>query len=620
MARASGRWENFFGGLTLFFFLMTVVAITIPSVTIVLMFTGIGLPLGLLILFGPPVFTVLLPLFVLYTITPASPLGKLVIASVLTGLILCLPPLWLNAPIKATAEAWTSHDHNRIHLPLRPSSIGIKKARNYEREASQCDDLCLRVLLTGTASRFLISISDRPDLPPTGREAALEFSLQRRDVCPAVRFKPGFDVLDLPGDRNGREKADAIDLIQLRIATGECLIQRATLLSEAEIVITRGLTKTGTSALDAGFNLNADTIKVFRTSVYSRSADTSYEETYRQTSVHYMEFAPLLTPVVNGGSEFKMAPGFMRFNRGINWAGESYAFPAITRLLTDVLGLNLVLNGDHAGERIERTIDNALQETRSPTAAEWSAFSTYVDRVVVGSRDGVPETLYHLYLRLVQDLRYPPPPRLYAVARQAVKRGNTADLELLARMIVRRAQAGVTWSVGPSNNIATHWTSIGTALQQMPLDVLQPYKSELLDIARNPDAQAYGWTALSHLSVFGEDAVPTLLYLVDTGLSGGKGSFKSIEYEHPYLAGITGLCKAGASAGSALPQMRIWWEQGRLPNAGSHGRLVVSTLAGLGMSAEEIWPRYSQSLSKPSRADLDKLVKPSGKANWRCQY
>ncbi len=172
---------------------------------------------------------------------------------------------------------------------------------------------------------------------------------------------------------------------------------------------------------------------------------------------------------------------------------------------------------------------------------------------------------------------------------------------------------------GPSNNIATHWTSIGTALQQMPLDVLQPYKSELLDIARNPDAQAYGWTALSHLSVFGEDAVPTLLYLVDTGLSGGKGSFKSIEYEHPYLAGITGLARLRQRRFRSATDAYLV-EQARLPNAGSHGRLVVSTLAGLGMSAEEIWPRYSQSLSKPSRADLDKLVKPSGKANWRCQY
>lgn len=620
MAGSSGRFESFFGGVTLFFFAITVIAITIPSVAIVLMFTGVGLPLGFLILFGPPVFAVLMPLFVLYTITPASRLAKVLIAFLLTALLLGLPPLWLNVPIKAAAEAWTRQDHNEIGLPLRFSSIGLKKPYNYEREASQCDDLCLRVLLTGTANRFLISFSDRPDLPPTGNEAALEFSLQRRDECPAVRFKPGFGAFEIPDDRKDGEKTNAIDLIQLRMATGECLIQRPASLRDADIVIARGQVKQGVTWLDAGFKLDADTITAFRTSVHSRSGAGAYEEVYRQTSIRYLEFGPLLMPVVNSGSDFKMAPGFMRFNRAINWSGELYAPPEMTGLLTETLGLDLALRGDQVGDRIADTIDRALQENRAPTAAEWSAFSTYVDRVLISDRHGVPESLYQLYLRILQDLRYPPPPRLHVIARQAVKRGNTADLEVLARMIVKRAQAGVTWSVGPSNNIATHWTSIGTALQQMPLDVLQPYKSELLEIARNPDAQAYGWTALSHLSVFGEDAAPTLLYLVNTGLSGGKDKFKSIEHEHPYLAGMTGLCKAGASARSALPQMRLWWEQGLLPNGGSHGKLVVSTLAGLGMSAEELWPRYSQGLSKPTRSDLDRLVKPGGKANWRCRY
>lgn len=619
MARSSGRFENFFGGVTLFFFAMTVIAITIPSAPILLMFTVFGAPLAVLVFFGPPVFSILMPLFGLYMIIPGSRRGRLLIASLLTGLILSLPSLWLNVTIKAAAEAWTRQDHNTIELPLRYASIGLKKRYNYEREASQCDDLCLRVLLTGTANRFLISFSDRPDLPPTGKESALEFSLQRRDECPAVRFKPGFGAFDIPDDRKDGEKANAIDLIQLRMATGECLIQRSTSLRDADIVIARGQVKQGVTWLDAGFKLDADTITAFRTTVHSRSGAGSYEEIYRQTSIRYLEFGPLLMPVINSGSEFKTAPGFMRFNQEINWSGERYAPPEMTGLLTETLGLDLALRGDQVGDRIADTIDRALQEDRAPTAAEWSAFSTYVERLVLGSRT-VPEPLYQLSLRVMQDLRYPPPPILGAMTRQASKNGAKGDLQLLAQVIVKRAQTGVTWSVGPSDNIASLWSRIGSALLQMPIDILQPYKSELFEIARKPDAQVYGWSALSHLSIFGEEAAPTLLYLVNTGLSGGKDKFKSIEHEHPYLAGMTGLCKAGASARSVLPQMRLWWEQGLLPNGGSHGKLVVSTLAGLGMSAEELWPRYSQGLSNPTRSDLDRLVKPGGKTNWRCRY
>ncbi len=129
-------------------------------------------------------------------------------------------------------------------FPCGPHQSASKKARNYEREASQCDDLCLRVLLTGTASRFLSLFPTdqtcrRPDAKPR-----LSFSLQRRDVCPRRPDSSQALMCSISLETETAGKADAIDLIQLRIATGECLIQRATLLSEAEIVITRGLTKT----------------------------------------------------------------------------------------------------------------------------------------------------------------------------------------------------------------------------------------------------------------------------------------------------------------------------------------------------------------------------------------
>lgn len=369
MARPCGKFEVFFAATTLLFFVLAVITLAEPLVLLIAVVV-FGRPLFFLLLFAPSVFVILLPLLIFYTITPASKFGKFFIASVLTVLILGLPPLWLNTELKAKAAAWTSQDHNQIELPLRGASLGIKKQYNYERQSTQCDDLCLRVLLTGTAKRFLISFSDRPYLPPTGREVALEFSLERRDVCPAVRFEPGSGMLDIPDGKEGGEKASAVDIIQLRMAGGECLIERSRSLGEAEIVITRGQIKQGINWLDTGFDLDADTMQVFRTSVHSQTGAGSYEEVYRQTSIHYLEFGPLLLPFVTSGSELEMAPGIMRFNREINWPGERYAPPAITGLLTEVLGLDLGLNDDQVGERIEQTNDSELRDDRASTAAE----------------------------------------------------------------------------------------------------------------------------------------------------------------------------------------------------------------------------------------------------------
>jgi len=606
MAISSAKTSGIFKAAMLLLFVCSLIAATMPDLIVLLMFTGIGLPLGLLILIAPPAFTVLLTLTLIYWWIPGKSTKRFFIASVLTLAVLAIPSVALNVFVKQRATSWTLGDLDKIDGPLRPSSIATENRSQIERYFTQCDAFCLHALLTGATQRFLVMSDRKLGHPPIGSEPALEFSIQRRDVCPEVRFKYVSGELHLPQASRGEVNPNAIELMQLRIADGECLIQREATLKDAEVIITDGrLAKRDREAGGKRFEIPSFTSGATRRSVYQQKEDGSFEEIYRRTSVQYWYFGPLLLPVMESAGELRTKLNFWR-HKGILNGNDRFeeSYSDWGRFLTDTLGLPLQLNEAYAGTAVVERMEEALNKGEPPSVAEWMAFRSYVDRKLSSQRD-VPEAIYQVSLRLTQDLRYPPPPQLGAIVRQASSKDKKDDLRLLSRAIVERAETGVLWSENTEENIRTHWDSIGSAFRATPKDVLEPYKRELLALVRDPDAQAYGRGALSHLSVFGADAVPDLLYLVEIGLRGGNEMFASRQFEQPYLAGMSGLCKTGNQARSALPKLRLWWQQGLLPSQGSPGRLAISTLAGLGVTADELWPRYVQDLPGVPRSNLE---------------
>jgi hypothetical protein len=155
MARPCGKFEIFFAATTLLFFVLAVITLAEPLVLLIAVVV-FGTPIFFLLLFAPSVFVILLPLLIFYTITPTSKFGKFFIASVLTVLILGLPPLWLNAQLKAKAAAWTSQDHNQIELPLRGGVHRYQEAVQLRKTI----DTVRRPLLARSTDRNCEEVSD----------------------------------------------------------------------------------------------------------------------------------------------------------------------------------------------------------------------------------------------------------------------------------------------------------------------------------------------------------------------------------------------------------------------------------------------------------------------------
>ena len=126
------------------------------------------------------------------------------------------------------------------------------------------------------------------------------------------------------------------------------------------------------------------------------------------------------------------------------------------------------------------------------------------------------------------------------------------------------------------------------------------------------------YAALPQLSVFGQEAVPTLLFLVDVGASlRADRKKRPEEWQHPYLAGLTGLCRAGSSAAAAIPSLieRVGWAD--ILTGGSHGRLVVQTLIRLGAPPVAVEAAFVGAGARPE--DIQRDLKQARLCN-ECTY
>ena len=193
----------------------------------------------------------------------------------------------------------------------------------------------------------------------------------------------------------------------------------------------------------------------------------------------------------------------------------------------------------------------------------------------------------------------------------------------LAGFIVTRLNSNRQnyWHLGvkPREEIKT----LALGIRRLPAAHLLPHKEAMIAVASRPDVQLYGYFALQRLAVFGDDAVPTLLQLMKTGLAGGDKFFRKNQFQHPYIAGLIGLCEAGPSATSALADLRKMQDQGVLPTHASYGRLLFKTLIRLGENKEHVRELFKASARNEAYATderFQRLVVRANRKNPDCYY
>ncbi len=125
---------------------------------------------------------------------------------------------------------------------------------------------------------------------------------------------------------------------------------------------------------------------------------------------------------------------------------------------------------------------------------------------------------------------------------------------------------------------------IGTAIDELPEWIVRIHRGDLEWLAQEPSLRGPASSALRQLSVFGAEAVPTLVSLVDVGASlRGDGKKPAKDWQPSYLAGLIGLCRAGSSAAVAIPALIERIGRGDIFASYSYDRrLTLQTLIRLG--------------------------------------
>ncbi len=290
--------------------IVAVLALKLPIFGLVAALSIIGFPIAILFWAAPALLLVSLTFVLVYRLAPAGKSLKIVLACVATAALFALPAALLNWRIENDVEAIAAADHNEITAPVTARAIAVRKWNNFDRQTTQCDGFCLHALLSGSADRVLVVPVKIPLPEPRLDEKAIEFRLENRSICPPTRFQSGNHSLRLRNAAGETRDTNAVEAMNLSISNGRCLVQKATTLGDADLVISQGRTRRGVSDIEARFDFSADTISTFTTSVHTVDRKTGLDEIYRSTRINYAPFAPLLLPGPAFGSEFRIPNGY----------------------------------------------------------------------------------------------------------------------------------------------------------------------------------------------------------------------------------------------------------------------------------------------------------------------
>ena len=598
------------------------ISLALPEIGLVAAMSFVGLPVTLVLWGAPALFLLLAIARLVWRVLPVPGAAGAIISIVLAAGILAVPAYLLNLQIHAKAQSYVAGDRDELTLPPKADVIALRERARTGRDILPCGGFCLHALLSGTAREVLVVSTNTPHEAFSAAEPAIGFSLQKRAVCPEISFQPGGHGLKLP-EMNGAggRGADPVEEMKLRISEGECLVRRQAVLSEAELVISRGSVVSGVGyGSRAGFSLTADTSTVERTSVHVPAAG-GFREAYRATTVRYFPFIPLLLPGPQTGYGMEVNNGWWRRTAYINRSryDDEYAWG---RFLTEKLGFDLALaDGEKTKERILGNAIRILDAERAPNAAEWNAIRGYFEKAGLNARNGgVGEENYAVAGRMLESTNFPAPPRSHSLVRYIAAKEPGAATQRLAALLLTKLKAGKTWPNGIEDDLAGQIRNLALGVQALPDEALAGSFDVMTELAGRPEIRQHGWVLVSKLSAFGAEAVPHLLASVETGLAGGEHFFRENEYQQPYLGGLIGLCLAGEQASSALPAVRQWADEDKLPFHASYGELLVNTLTRMGADREWLWTRWSAANKGKERKFFDHLTTRALSDKPRCHY
>lgn len=561
---------------------ITMVATSLISVA---MITIIGIPIGLFLMVAPFLFLVVFGTWLIRRLTGHDWMGTGA-AMIATICLLAVPPFFANRILDGVAKQQVAGDldegtkpDGKVIAVRAPVFWGKGKGVLY------CDGFCQRALMNGVAERVLVVEQDL-DEPLDPSMLVESFRLQRQPSCEPVKLPNGYDPIEIAEDRKDFKNKSVTELMQLEFAKGNCLIKEQVQLGTAGIVLSYGNFKKGSNALGAGLSLFADTVKADRISLHERR-DGAFVETFRKTFVVTYKLAPLYAPTAEGGSMLSMEPALARVRETINIDQKYYEKPDWTAFLVDRLGYDLALRGDNAEEATRSVLKEAMLRTGTavPSAVADDFFRSFNMRNALTSDD------LELMRQLLEDDRFPVS-QWAANALRNAKALPPAQADAIAEAMFRRLRShSQTYPPVASSDNSLDLPAIGSVLSVLPRDTILKHRADLDWLSRQELLRVPAYNALMRYADFGAEGVEPLLYLIDDAQRfRNKDDYNNgNDWQHPYLAGMIGLCKLGADGQAAILPLYDRLDSGVIANWGSYNRLTIHTLVRMGADPDDIW-------------------------------
>jgi hypothetical protein len=581
------------------------IALMMPSLATVALITIIGIPIGIYLMAAPFLFLLVAGISLVSHFLGGGWAARIAGATV-TMALLAAPPYFVNQSLDSRANAFVAEDHDDGIKPAgRIIAILNDRAGGYGKDTLNCDGFCQRALINGVADQILLVAQDL-NLAIDPAKPAASFRMEKRAFCPPVKLPQGHDPIEIEGEQKNWQGKRIDELMQLEIAKGNCLIAETVPLGMADVVFSVGTIHRGQSTISAGLSLFADTVKADRITMHEKRG-SSFVETYRWTGVVVHKLAPFYAPTIEGGAELRAYPVLARTMDKININEKYYDGPDWSGFLVNRMQYDLAKRADQAEEDTRTVLKDALMRPAADSGAPGQVSSDFFEGIQRGRK--IEGEDLEIARKLLEDERFPvligaPTAVLYA------KNAPPDYFDAIGDAMFKRLRAFAALDDGkPYPSWREEASTIGRVIDALPREAILKHRDDLEWLARHERLRVRAYGGLYRLSEFGADGAKTLLWLIDDSQrfkSARDGS--SDDWQHPYLAGLTGLCRSGAAAKDMVQPFYDRLKDGRIVKFGSYWRLNIHTLTGMGANPDDMWQYLQTDDKNNTRARMDREV------------
>ncbi|MEM9107133.1 MAG: hypothetical protein AAGC96_15895, partial [Pseudomonadota bacterium] len=579
------------------------------AIAILAAITIIGLPITVFMGLVPTLFVIFVLARLIYMVGWVFGLRPYWVVCAVVGLgLLAVIPYFENQRLSALAEDYLASDKSSPGTELPVATLAVVQLLKPSGNR-QCDDLCQRALLNGQVKKVIMG---GIDAMPSGLDKSAEgmgYWLEEREKCPVFHLRDGFGNLRIDGEKRKAGSPTPSKLLHLKASNGICFIQSPTRISDADTIIFRGSVAKAPSAKEMGFRWDVDAVSADRISVYSKDGG-HFSKRHQDTIVKVGFLWPVLMPTYVGGYGLEIHSGLGRQNQTLGSAERDWRGPRIEPILTDVLKLDLVLRTQDADNEARSALNAALQDDSLPEPSQQSIMDEHFSSF--GRGHAMPEEDALLALKLLENRNIPAPRGVGAAVRMHA-RNNPQLADRFANALFQKiAYTAADERENKPSYLGYRLSYISGAIYALPDSAILSHRRDLEALARNTDKRIRMGTALTRLSAFGEEAVPTFIYLIDDAdtYRQKRGGVKP-EWQVPYLAGMQGLCLTGSQAKAAIPMIFDRLDSGQIATFGPYWKVTINTLMSIGADPEEIWLHLPKGANNQSREHFDRQVRRS---------